>query len=601
MQILGQDLLLDKTPEVQGRLLLSSREEAWHAAVRRRAQAGNPFFSVVEGLFYYEGIGVNRDIDKAKELWASASQGGFGPAALALAQLHHANGMTPESINEAIRFYLEAGESGIPSAWYRLARLYNNGLQLSKEASKAVAYWKRGAEMGHAPSQYDLGIAYSEGSSAPLNRELGKYWLREAALKNHEGAKRYLLFKLQDERFARELSGATFGSTRAVQKEPLRRLAVLKELHDGNNVGTAEFTIALREILHLFPESAVGLRYGLARLQKLEMNTKGMGIDAIRLRFDEMRRPSTPRLQPPTPHRSSPVARAELKSSIVILYAFPSDVTIAPYLVPTSFSPRVWWNRYTVSDAIENAPWPAGYSAVMYRFSSDNIPLDQEHVLFLGFPDGDSVDMYCGVASFDKRREYNSKGTHNGFEYPLSHQEVMEGAFGLARTRSPAYLLDKAIDTGDADFVDQVLRQGAAVNGRPSLFLALWKTIPRDVSLVRRLLTAGAAPNRLGWNGQSPLHVICGKMRLVTPYQRSLDMTMADIVVELVRAGADINAQDGAGNTPLMEAYSAKAPPITIQKLLELGADPVARNRQGKTAIDIALENGVQLGIHAPK
>ena len=64
-------------------------------------------------------------------------------------------------------------------------------------------------------------------------------------------------------------------------------------------------------------------------------------------------------------------------------------------------------------------------------------------------------------------------------------------------------------------------------------------------------------------------------------------------VAALVRLGADVNARDWAGMTPLMLAACQSAETLPkLQTLLESGASVQARSNDGYTALDCALNSG---------
>jgi hypothetical protein len=65
----------------------------------------------------------------------------------------------------------------------------------------------------------------------------------------------------------------------------------------------------------------------------------------------------------------------------------------------------------------------------------------------------------------------------------------------------------------------------------------------------------------------------------------------AEVVRLLLAAGADVNARDALGLTPL--ALSAHNPGI-VRLLLEAGGDPNAPDYRGKTALDSAYDDEVK-------
>ena len=66
---------------------------------------------------------------------------------------------------------------------------------------------------------------------------------------------------------------------------------------------------------------------------------------------------------------------------------------------------------------------------------------------------------------------------------------------------------------------------------------------------------------------------------------------MIQVLRLLLRKGADVNATDEAGWTPLMLAVRSSRQ-AAVEALLEAGADAAAQNRQGATAVHLAAVNG---------
>ena len=176
-------------------------------------------------------------------------------------------------------------------------------------------------------------------------------------------------------------------------------------------------------------------------------------------------------------------------------------------------------------------------------------------------------------------------------------------------------LLDKGADP-NKPFVGQLhstsLGADTAHNGTP-LYRA---AIAADVEVIKMLAAKGANANwvpgevklegrgaRGGVNGNVSRPMIFQAMtggrgapfgggpgfgRIgPPPWREAGNRKPVDAVKALVEAGADINAWDPAGNTPIHVAAAAGNIDM-IKTLAELGAKLDANNRDGKTALDIA-------------
>lgn len=107
--------------------------------------------------------------------------------------------------------------------------------------------------------------------------------------------------------------------------------------------------------------------------------------------------------------------------------------------------------------------------------------------------------------------------------------------------------------------------------------------LPEEVVL--EMLKLGADPKSKNSLGAVPLtHAVYSKMS-------------ENVIRALVKGGADPNYQNQSGGTALQTACVCKAPISMIKLLLELGADPLQENVHGNTALIFAVRNHNELGI----
>jgi ankyrin repeat protein len=121
-------------------------------------------------------------------------------------------------------------------------------------------------------------------------------------------------------------------------------------------------------------------------------------------------------------------------------------------------------------------------------------------------------------------------------------------------------------------------RQPACEDSAPSLTLAALKG---DTGLVTELLEAGADPDACDGQGRTPLI-------------EAAFGGHADTVSALLEAGADPNARDPDGWSPLMEAAS-KGRFEVVKLFLAAGADANATNREGRSALAVVAHDHLRI------
>lgn len=194
-------------------------------------------------------------------------------------------------------------------------------------------------------------------------------------------------------------------------------------------------------------------------------------------------------------------------------------------------------------------------------------------------------------ASIDSR-DYVSKGF-----MPVGHRTPLHYAAMGNRAAIAKVLLDRGANIHATDHDDQtplhyaadafgdlstaqlLLDRGADPKRRDEygcevLHRALRGSAPQSYGLVKRLLDAGCSAK-----GTSDVH---------HPIHQAALYANAPVVRLLLDHGAPLEVRDVSGNTPLMTAVRNRDPQV-VSLLLSRGADASALNRDGLSALDVAM------------
>ncbi|WP_299044468.1 caspase family protein [uncultured Tateyamaria sp.] len=103
------------------------------------------------------------DMDRAIQLYKSASDRGDLRAMVSLAQLTEAGNGVPQDAAAALALYERAADGGSPDAMINLAVILFEGQQVPQDIDRAIALLRRAAEGGSARAVFNLGVLAQDG------------------------------------------------------------------------------------------------------------------------------------------------------------------------------------------------------------------------------------------------------------------------------------------------------------------------------------------------------------------------------------------------------------------------------------------------------
>jgi ankyrin repeat protein len=122
-----------------------------------------------------------------------------------------------------------------------------------------------------------------------------------------------------------------------------------------------------------------------------------------------------------------------------------------------------------------------------------------------------------------------------------------------------------------------------------------------DVAVMKMLMAAGADPLLKQPNQATALMLAAGLgWRDGSPAAPSYDQGSEQDAIEAIKlcmlAGIDINATTNTGETALHAAISGRGAEPIVRFLVESGASLTAKNKQGRTPLDVAVASRRDLG-----
>ena len=161
------------------------------------SNAGRGFARYALGKKYRDGQGVERNIQKAVELFTLAAKQGNSFAAFALGKMYLSDDPAlSRNVAAALKWITNAAEHGNQFAQYYLGKLLLKGTDdISQDTNSALRWLLASVEQGNVHAEYALAMAYLKGESVPKDSLKAMELLKRASSREHHFAQ-YQLGKL---------------------------------------------------------------------------------------------------------------------------------------------------------------------------------------------------------------------------------------------------------------------------------------------------------------------------------------------------------------------------------------------------------------------
>ncbi|MBR1946353.1 MAG: sel1 repeat family protein [Alphaproteobacteria bacterium] len=133
------------------------------------------------GQMYENGLGYEKDLQKALTLYKQAAEKGNEKAALRIGNAYYTGGELEKDYQNAFKWYMVAAEQNNYLAQYNIGLMYEEGTSVKKDAVKAFEFYKKSADQGYAPAQIALGHMFLNGIGTPQDYTQAIFWYKLGA------------------------------------------------------------------------------------------------------------------------------------------------------------------------------------------------------------------------------------------------------------------------------------------------------------------------------------------------------------------------------------------------------------------------------------
>ena len=152
------------------------------------AQNGNMRAQNNLGIYYKNGLGVEKNEKKAFEYYKKAADNGNSKAQYNVGICYEGSIGVEKNEKKAFEYYKISADNNDESAQYAFGLCYEEGIGVEKNVEKAFEYYKKAADNDHSSAQYAVGLCYEEGIGTRVDIDMALHYYRNAYKNGYENA-----------------------------------------------------------------------------------------------------------------------------------------------------------------------------------------------------------------------------------------------------------------------------------------------------------------------------------------------------------------------------------------------------------------------------
>lgn len=152
------------------------------------AERGHPEDQNNVGYAYFRGEGVPQDFVKARYWFEKATAQNWGASADKLGLIYLDGSGTKKDLTKAFEYFQKGADLGDRSAMVNLGNMFRNGNGTKKDHKKALETYRRAATLGAASAYVNLGTLYVKGEGIQHSDQEAAFWYTLASREGNKSA-----------------------------------------------------------------------------------------------------------------------------------------------------------------------------------------------------------------------------------------------------------------------------------------------------------------------------------------------------------------------------------------------------------------------------